>query len=176
MEDDLKKQWNDTRFRAPDPESIDNAVLGRKKTALQSLEKRYRQFSVLSFVAISFCFPFSQVMPESHRMLLAVLMAVYFFTAAMMDLWLSYGISKIDCSTMQVSEVAKKVMFYRKRHFQFMFVLIPMALGLIVFMMWGNMDIIGGAVVGVLLGIGLGIRAFLEFMKNYREVLDQKHV
>lgn len=171
MEDDLKKQWNDTRFRGPDPESIDNALLGRKKTALQNLERRYRQFSVMSLVAISFCILFARLMPEDNRLLFMILMAVYFFTASMMDLWLSNGISKIDCSTMRVSEVAKKVMLYRKRHFQFMAILIPAALGLIIFMMWGNREIIGGAVVGALLGAGLGIRAFREFMKDYREVL-----
>ena len=175
MNDDLKRTWRETEFRAPSEESINEILQGRRKTALQNLEKRYKRFSFLSGIAIIGCVSFLNLgmIPESERLLIAIAFCLYFFIASMMDLWLSNGISKIDCTRMSVSEVAQKAAFYRKRHFQFIAVLIPMAIavcGLLMRMFTDNLALIGGMVIGLLFGVACGMRQLHEFMADYRDL------
>ncbi len=52
---------------------------------------------------------------------------LYCVIASVMDRWLYKGISRIDVATMPVSEVCRLAFYYRKKHFQFMAILIPLA-------------------------------------------------
>ncbi len=175
MTDRLKQTWQDTQFRQPSQKNIDEILEGKRETALKNLARRYNRFSLISGIAIigSISFLNQKLIPADSRLLLCISFAIYFFTASMMDLWLSNGISKIDCLRMSVSEVAGKAAFYRKRHFQFMAVLIPMAITLITILARQFTDNIIFLVcmgIGALTGLTFGLRQLREFMTDYRSL------
>lgn len=173
-DDNLRRAWRDSSFC-----NIDAAELQRilkKNTALGNLARRYRTFSVISLVSICWV-PFvlanEVLMPSVWRLPLMILVGVYFLVASVMDYWLYKGVSEIDCSTMTVSEVEHKALFYRKRHLQFMIVLIPMAIALVGGMIWfsqQNEAYLHGVIFGVLVGLAVGIKQFIDFMSDYSTI------
>lgn len=179
MEEEIKKNWRDARFRADTPEYMQAAIDSRRMTALQRLAARYNRFSNLALICILWCpfFALSHIIDVSDqrlRIALAIYAGVYFLTCSAMDRWLCHGIRRIDCATMPVSEVLRLSLFYRKRHLQFMIILIPMAVVFVGGMAWlGGADepyFIAGIITGALFGLALGIRQFLLFMSDYRDI------
>ena len=98
----------------------------------------------------------------------------YFLLASTMDYWLYRRIRDIDCSVMKVEEVLRLTMRYRKRHLQFMLILMPMAVALLIGMgiyLRSDRSVIYGMIAGALIGLAIGIRYLIEFMRDYRRVL-----
>lgn len=179
MEEDIRKNWRAARFRAESPEALQAVVDSDRHTALQRLAVRYRRFSNLALICILWCplFAFShaiEVSDQRLRMALAIYAGVYFLICSVMDRWLYHGILSIDCAVLPVSEVLSRTLFYRKRHLQFMIVLIPMAVVFIGGMAWlGGIDepyFLAGIITGALVGLALGTRQFLKFMADYRDI------
>ena len=76
---------------------------------------------------------------------------------------------------MSVSEVAYNAMFYRKRHLQFMAVLIPMAVALLGFTGYvfsSEIYFPYGMIVGAVCGLIIGIIQFRKFMAEYRKLSE----
>lgn len=90
-----------------------------------------------------------------------------------MDDWLCRGIQRIDCATMPVAEVARLSIHYRKRHLQFMCILIPMVImwiGGVVWIGFGDIYFLAGVILGALTGLALGLMQFHRFMDDYRRL------
>lgn len=177
MNNDLKRTWQDMQFRRPSEETINDVTDGKRLTALQSLARRYKRFSIiaLAFIPCSVGMFNLRFMPEHARLILVIGYALFLSVSSVMDSWLSRGISSIDCSSMAVSEVAQKALFYRKRHLQFMMILIPMALALVGYIIFNSVDnvyLCAGLIVGVLFGAAIGLRGFFDFMADYRTLTD----
>lgn len=165
------------QFRRPSEETINDVTDGKRLTALQSLARRYKRFSIiaLAFIPCSVGMFNLRFMPEHARLILVIGYALFLSVSSVMDSWLSRGISSIDCSSMAVSEVAQKALFYRKRHLQFMMILIPMALALVGYIIFNSVDnvyLCAGLIVGVLFGAAIGLRGFFDFMADYRTLTD----
>lgn len=179
MEEDLRKNWRDARFRADSGDDIQTVIDNRRQPALQRLAARYNRFSNLALICILWCpfFALSHVIEVSDqrlRLALSIYAGIYFLICSVMDRWLCHGIRGIDCATMPVSEVLRLTLFYRKRHLQFMMVLIPMAVVFVGGMAWlGGADepyFLWGIVTGVLLGLAVASRQFLLFMSDYKDI------
>ena len=92
-----------------------------------------------------------------------------------MDRWLSRGVSGIDVGSMPVAEVCRLAMYYRRKHFQFMAILLPLAVGFILALGWllsFDMWIILGMACGALAGLSVGVMQFRKFMSEYREIME----
>ena len=92
-----------------------------------------------------------------------------------MDYWLYQGIRSIDCSTMTVSEVSRRALFYRKRHLQFIAILLPIAfiwIGMLVYYINYNKYFIWGIVIGGIIVFDVGFRQLLAFLADYRRVVE----
>lgn len=177
--DELKRAWlamgETLGMNRPenDPKNLDEM-----KTALDRLRQKYRVFWItsLGMVFVSFMvFSRGMLIDSEWNVWLGVAYSVYFLTAFSMDQWLYSGIGTIDPLRQSVSEVAAKAMFYRKRHLQFIVVLIPMAVALIAFTGYVFSDetyFISGMITGALLGIILGIFQFRRFMAYYRQLSE----
>lgn len=173
MEEDIKKNWTGTHFRRPCEESLSEVMLDKRRTALQNLAQRYRRFSnvALIMIAWSVCIFFAASFGTEHRLLTSIVFGVYFLVCSIMDYWLYRGVSSIDVAEMSVSEVIRKALFYRKRHLQFMIILIPMAIGILSLVIWqvtGNEYMLMGIAFGAMAGLAIGTRMFLKFMADYR--------
>lgn len=150
----------------------------RKKTTLDHLRERYHIFWIFSLVmafAGFLIFSSGTFILSNLNLWLGIAYAVYFLTASSMDYWLWKGLGTIDPLRMSVSEIAEKSMFYRKRHLQFMIVLIPMAIALICFTGYvfsSEMYFLNGMIAGAILGIIIGTIQFRRFMAGYRNLSD----
>lgn len=156
----------------------DPGEMGSKKTALDRLRNRYRVFWIasllLSFGTFMF-FSSRSIMDGRLYLWLGIAYAVYFLTAFCMDFWLYNGLGTINPLKMGVTEVAWKSAFYRKRHLQFMVVLIPMAIALIAFTGYvfsSEMYFLNGLATGVILGLIIGIIQLRRFMTEYRNLSE----
>lgn len=151
----------------------------RKQTSLEKLASRYKSFSSMSAVMVMIIGAIIVLMSISLLMpipiWLIICLEIYFATAACMDYWLFKGVKSLDCCTMNVDELLRKTMLYRKRHLQFMAILLPMALGLITAMaihFQADKAIIIGMITGFIIGAAWGVKSFIDFMRDYREIIS----
>lgn len=176
MEDSKKNEWQDARIRSS-REDIDSIVSGRARTALQNLATRYRQFSNIAFIMI-FTMPWvfmSQLIPGRNSLYVVISGMLYFLTCSVMDRWLYNGISRIDCATMSVSEVAGLALFYRKRHIQFIIILLPLAaawISMLLYFSTSDPFLIYSVACGTVIGLAIGVRQLFKFMNDYRDITE----
>ena len=180
--DNLKKDWQDTNVAIQtEANSYDKIINGKRRTALENLAERYRRFSNLALILIllSFSWIFNPDMfpgNQGLRIAVGVSFAVYALIASIMDRWLYKGIQSIDIVVMPVSEVVRKALFYRKRHLQFIVILLPVVLSIIAVMAWSmdNLYFRLGIVVGFIAGVAIGVRQLLAFLADYRDITSDK--
>lgn len=181
MNDDLKKSWQDTNVSIPEPPGMyDSIINGKRRTALENLAERYRRFSNLALVLILMSTTWifnSNLYPFDHRMRIAIgiSFAVYALIGSVMDRWLYNGIRGIDVAVMPVSEVIRKALFYRKRHLQFIAILLPIVLAIIAVMAWSidNLYFRLGILVGFIAGTAIGLRQLMAFLTDYRAITSE---
>ncbi len=179
--DNLKDEWR----KANEAISSNGGDDCRKfnpegKTSLDRLAVRYRRFAIISAIMSCFsltaCYSLSKVsVPEPLPWWFWLVMLAYFLIAALMDYWLYRHVSDIDCATMSVDEVLCRTMLYRKRHFQFMMVLLPMALGILGYMAMAfskETEVLYAMLAGFLVGLAIGAKTFIDFMRDYRRILN----
>lgn len=152
-------------------------ILDRKRTSLDRLRDRYMAFWIIGLLmafAGFFMFFFGGIVAdERFKLWLGIAYAVYFLTAASLDFWLWRGVTSIDPLQMSVAEISCKSMLYRKRHLQFMAVLIPMAIALLGFTAYvfsSDKFFVSGMTAGIIGGAIIGIFQFRKFMNEYRNL------
>lgn len=179
MEQEIKDCWRSARFNSDNDNMPPN-----RKTALQCLIERYKRFSRFALI-FACCIPLciSNLLrhdvsaPVWQQISLIVFTMAYCFTASVMDCWMARGLSSIKLAEMPVAEVCRRAFFYRKKHFQFMAVLIPMCLvllGLLGWLLSNNQYALYGMACGAVLGGTIGFRVFSRFMKEYRELTSDE--
>lgn len=172
--EELQKTWHASgRIGSP----YNPQMNSRRETALEKLVREYKRFSwvalAMTFVSISFFnLPWLE-MP--WKVVIPLLFISFFATASTMDHWLANGIRSIDCARMSVREVIDRSLFYRRRHHQFMMILIPYAAVVLGCFGWASradIYLLAGMGAGFLVGLAIGIRKYLDFMANYRDIVS----
>ena len=179
--DNLRKDWQDTNVSIrTESNSYDNIIIGKRKTALQNLADRYKRFSTMGVILIllSMSYIFNpHIIPGDlrWRVGIGIAFALYALTASVMDRWLYNGIRSIDVVTMSVKEVIGKALFYRKRHLQFIAVLLPFVLVIIGAFAWKGDNIYFrlGILVGFIAGTAIGIFHLMNFLTDYRAITSE---
>lgn len=177
--EELKKTWLSMGeiLGMNHPENSVESLNG-KKTALDRLRNRYKSFQLVSIIMIvsSFMILSGALIEDSNlKFYLGISYLVYFLTGFTMDYWLWKGLGTINPVTMKVSQVIRKSMFYRKRHLQFIAVLMPMAIALIGFTGYifsENEYFIKGIIAGVIFGLIVGSFQLHRFMSEYRKLME----
>lgn len=178
MDQDLKNDWKEAKFQPLSEQQRAEIMYGRRRTALQRLADRYKWFSNMA-LPMMLLMPFvvlNNVLytaPWGWKLTWSIFAASYFALCSIMDRWLYHGIKSIDCATMTVNEVSAKAMFYRKRHLQFIIILLPMAIvviGSMSLLVDMNIYFMYGIIIGGVTGLALGLRQFLKFMSDYRTI------
>ena len=179
--DNLRKDWQDANVAIrSESDSYESIVNGKRKTALQNLADRYKRFSVMGIILIllSMSYMFNpNIFPGnmSWRIGLSIAFALYALTASVMDRWLYNGIRSIDVVTMPVREVIGKALFYKKRHLQFIAVLLPFVLAIIGAFAWKGDNIYFrlGILIGFIAGTAMGIFHLMNFLSDYRTITSE---
>lgn len=179
--DNKRKDWQNANvYISRDSNSYDSIINGKRKTALQNLADRYKRFSIMGVILImlslSYCFN-PNIFPGDirWRIFLSVAFALYALTASVMDHYLYNGIRSIDVVTMPVKEVIGKALFYRKRHLQFIAVLLPFVFAIIGAFAWKGDNIYFrlGILVGFIVGAAIGIFQLMSFLSDYRAIISE---
>lgn len=179
MEENERREWSELRFSSQNQnDEFDTIINGKCRTALQRLAQRYKRFSNMALCFILMCIPlgFQRILPDcTAKWFIVALYGVLMLVSSTMDRWLYIGISSIDVATMTVSEVIRLATFYRKRHLQFIMILLPMALLFLGGMFWLVSDdkdtfYLGGMITGAVVGLVIGLREFRKFMDDYRDI------
>lgn len=175
MEDNIKKTWQSTRVNlASDDASLNDIMSGKRKTALESLAKRYCWFSNMALLFLCFIPLNIMNMPiysdTNSKILIIVIFGSFFLISSIMDRWLYLGVKSIDIVRMSVSEVVEKARYYRKWHIRFIFILLPIALACLALLAYLADDIYLrlGMIAGFLAGVALGIRQLMNFLADYK--------
>lgn len=174
----LKENWESSNAALERGSQSRKNIDPRQKTTLQRLASRYRRMAIVSAVSLCWVMPLyfrlSEENPDTPLFYPLVMVAFFLITAGM-DYWLCRGIQSIDCATMSVETVLKKVYFYRKRHIQFIFILMPIAL-LIIYLMLAMFNFekyaLLGAACGFMVGLAFGLKILFDFMRDYKQVLN----
>ena len=170
--EELQKTWQESgRIGSP----YNPQMNSRRETALEKLMREYKRFSwialAMTFVSIGLYNLSWLEMP--WKVVIPLLFISFFATSSTMDHWLANGIRSIDCSRMSVREVIDRSLFYRRRHHQFMMILIPYAAVVLGCFGWASRTeiyLLAGMGAGFLVGLAIGIRKYLDFMANYRDI------
>lgn len=178
--DDLRSRWQQTDSRLSALEEQTGRLSAdidsrRRTTALRSLSDRYRRFAIVG-MAMAPCWWLTALnlhLYESSaaNFALGLAGAVFFCLAAALDFVLQSRINSIDVLSQSVGEVYGKIMKSRRLHHISMLILMPFALTLIGFFAYGGRDntyLLAGIICGFLLGLVIGIRKYLQFMRDYR--------
>lgn len=170
--EELQKTWQESgRIGSP----YNPQMNSRRETALEKLMREYKRFSwialAMTFVSIGLYNLSWLEMP--WKVVIPLLFISFFATSSTMDHWLANGIRSIDCSRMSVREVIDRSLFYRRRHHQFMMILIPYAAVVLGCFGWASraeIYLLAGMGAGFLVGLAIGIRKYLDFMANYCDI------
>ena len=175
--ENLQNDWRSAgrAMRLPDN---NNDFDNRRRTSLQRLADRYGRFAILAFM-FGWAMPLELWNLNRHGefnfpIWFLIIFVAYFLTASIMDFWLHRGVKSIDVDTMSVETVLSKTMYYKKRHMQFMMVLLPFALVsvlILAILQRGDTPVIIGMGCGFLFGTLFAVYIFRQFMADYRRVM-----
>lgn len=177
---DIKETWREMRIEGDTAKQYESAMSGRKLTALETLKRSYKRFAILGTVMIFMTLALALDhnignLFGSERILFFVVWALYFATCVVMDSWLYYGVSRINVNTMTVSEVSKLAMYYRKRHLQFIVILLPWALAIVgwfAYIALKDPYMVLSIIIGFIAGICIGVWKLLEFLNAYKDLKE----
>lgn len=177
--DELKNNWQNIGSgsrRRLDRKEIDRITSGRLTGARERLARIYfRMFAIMApfgIVAILF-----NLLEGMIPLWMFWAFFVFFIVAGGMDLWLWRGIRSIDINRMGVTEVAYLARYYRRWHFRFQLMLIPVAVLLVTLfsqeVLDGDISILYGIIFGAIVGLGIGIAIFVRILGEYKELMTE---
>lgn len=150
----------------------------RRKTALEALATRYRNFAVVSiFVAVYFVITSLYFGDD-----IELINTLMYFTSAVCcigsvtDFILYYKIRSIDIYSMPVSEVIERAYQCRKIHVCFVAIMLPVAIGFIIWFCYRMSEdrfMLASLIIGGLIGLTIGLRFLYKFMSDYKAVIKE---
>ncbi|MCM1022322.1 MAG: hypothetical protein NC343_08370 [Muribaculum sp.] len=174
--EEIRSAWNALGKKLNDNAGLGNNTsnMNNRKTTLDRLREKYRSFWIFALVMLVVTIFYSPIIVSEERILyMRLLFSIYFIAVFTIDYWLWRGLGTIDLISMTVTEVAHKVMFYKRRHLQFMAFLIPMAVILVILMGYilsADGYMLTGIIIGAICGALIGTWQFRKFMSMYRNI------
>ena len=176
---ELRSAWLDTQTRLNQIEKkMDSAQNGfdyKRRTSLDNLAARYKRFAFIG-VAMALCSIVwfkNHIIPNPYNTIIPSILIPYFLLAASMDYYLMLKIKSIDIVNMPVSTVCRLAAKYKKLHHIFMPILIVICcaiLTLFTIAVIDNKAMVAGIITGFFFGLILGIRQYLKFMSDYKNI------
>lgn len=178
--DNIRRAWTSMGHSLSNltPNDIPTDKLSNMKTALDRLAEKYKRFSILALVMIiasSLLFSRDELLGRPWNIYLPIAYGCYFCICSVIDQWLYNGIRSINPLTMTITEVAQKAMFYKKRHIQSIFLLLPMAAAVIIATACAfsfDSYLLIGMITGGLIGVALGVMQLCRFLAYYRDLSE----
>ncbi len=185
--EELRQKWEDVNRRLERLEkgTVDEGrrVCSRNvRTAKDDLARRYKRFMFVELVmsVVVLC----QFGAMTHRgignefwlICSTIAFPIFFLVAFVMDLHLYNALSRMDLSVMTVKEVVSEARTLKRRHHIFQAVLIPfvlICLGCMAMAFVNDDYVLAGMATGGAVGLAIGLKQYLDMMKDYREMMRQ---
>lgn len=173
--DEMKQLWQqlnaNPQYNSENSSNlIDRVTSGRISSARDRLMHRYRMmFAVICPIGMIASIPVWSVMQWWQ----VACILLFFAVAACMDAYLYFGIKSIDPVTEGVQRVADRARYYRKRHWIFQGILMPMAAALVMiyFSLFDDPWYHTAMWVGAGIGLVIGLLLWLQMMRDYKKML-----
>lgn len=165
----IKDCWRETRI------SSNLSFDDRRRTALERLACRYRWFATMALLLCLYC-PLTvarYINDPTLRLTTMIVFTVYLLTCSAMDWYLYSCIRAINVASMSVSDVLMRAMQCRKRHLQFVAILVPCAcviLGLLFYGFDPNPYMLWGMITGAVVGLAIGTVQLRRFLRDYKSL------
>lgn len=174
----MKKEWEIFKeFIGSAGIDPDKYMALRRKTALESLANRYRNFAIASlFVVVYFGIMkffmcddiYTDILP------LTVYASIVCLMGSVTDFILYRKINNIDIYSMPVFEVIERAYKCRKIHILYVIIVLPISIGFVTwfcFKMSVDRYMLNAMVFGALFGLAIGLRFLFKFMSDYKAVI-----
>lgn len=173
--DEMKSNWNELNARVDNLEAKNREMMNyiwsnKVCSAREKLMFQYRRFIFVgSIMAVTMSLTRGDLFPWY----LKIAFVSFFLIAAAMDLYLYRGIKSIDVNTFTVNDVARKALFYRRRHHIFQVILLAIGVPMLSVQFWIATEsyMRWGMLTGIIVGLVIGISAYLSIMRNYKSLM-----
>lgn len=180
----MKQAWQelDRRLKALEEKNeqlTDWLRSGKRRTALERLVTDYKRFTALggAFILMGvWLFGFSQLYGEYHRWLMGVYIALL-LVFSLESYWFYRKLSGIDVVTMDVGQVNRMVLHYRKCNLRLVILQAPLAFVFVGAMIALNTDdvyMVCGIVTGAVVGLAFGLRTLLRRLADYKVLASEE--
>lgn len=178
MDNNLKDKWQAAEYCPSEKLNAQQIINGQRTTTLQKLAGRYKLFANLG-LSLMLLMPIDWYAASHSNLIIGkpvfIFAMIFFGICSITDFTLYKGISRIDCCRMTVIEVTGKILLYRKRHLQFVMLFAPLAIAFIGYVAYSNLNdkyFMYGVIAGSIIGLTIGIRQLLQFMADYRTIIN----
>lgn len=177
--EDMKAMWTELNNRVASLEETNRRMAreitaGKFKSAQEKLVTKYRMFIIVACVMIIYIGLLVINMPngvDKYRLPLLIVWSAFFLFEASIDTYLMIKVKEIDVHESSVAEIARRAARNWKIHKIAIAIGLPLAFAaIIMFGLFMDADIylIYGMIVGGMVGLVIGIRQLLSFLKYYR--------
>lgn len=178
---DMKTMWMELENRISSLER-ENRELARRvmnndyKSAKERLVNKYKSFitlEIIMFVAVSLIIIDNSLIVEKYKTITMIYWALFLLGEASIDTYLMLKIQQIDVYNSNVTEISRLAARNWKIHKISILIGLPVAGGaIILFGLLINADrfAIAGMIVGGIVGLIVGGRQLIKFMKDYKEL------
>lgn len=167
--DEMKPQWQSAQKSIKPGQGLDS----QRRTSLQRLADRYRRFAWLALLMIPLNLP---TLYRLQSLWLGLGFALIMAAASIMDFYLLERITATDLTHMPVRDVLFRIMDCRKKHMTFVFLAIPCVflwIFALVYLYRPDEYFVIGVLSGGSIGLLIGSRVLYQFLRDYREALDE---
>ena len=180
--EEMKEMWSDLNNRLTALER-ENQMLAEQvsrnkfRSSKDKLVNKYRRFIILEVVLLIFCWLYFTESPffiPGSRWILVGYWTLMFLVEIAIDVYLMEGVRDIDIVNDPVSVVAAKAHKYQKVHKLFICFGLPIAFIGVGIFIWAmgeyNYSMILGVCTGAAIGLIIGIRQYMDFMRAYKNL------
>lgn len=176
--DDMKAMWIELNNRLSvleeDNRRMAKDVMRNKyKTVQEKLISKYQMFIFIACVMLAFTILFIGFTPsavEKYRIPVMIYWCIFFLFEGCIDMYLMFRLKEIDIYNSTVKEIATRAAANWRIHKIAILIGLPLALGALVLyalLLDANIVMIIGMIAGGVIGLLIGMRQLLKFMKYY---------
>ena len=182
--DDMKTMWLELNQRVKTLEEENRrlaheAISNNLKTAQELLVRKYSRFIFVSLVMLIYIYlfvMFNQFVVEKFRIPTLIYWSLFFLFEAGIDCYLMLKVKEIDVFNSSITEISRQAKRNWKIHKIAICIGFPLAIGAcILFGLLLNADkfVILGMITGGIVGLLIGIRQLMKFLKYYKQLQGQ---
>lgn len=172
--ENLRNDWNSAKSNINCNACGTSGI--RRNTSVGRISATYLQLSIIAFLTGSWGWRPLYIV-TGDNLAISIAFSAFLFLCSGMSLFLYFRMRSIKCSTMSLSEVARRARGVRRSHLRFMLVSIPSAIAFLVFLGFAiakeDETQLFTMLAGATLGLILGLRIFFRTMRDYRDILDE---